>query len=221
MEVKPEQVEETQQQPEQGEEIQEPELRRKLFVLNLPWSFKVEDIKKVFGECGTVANVEIITQKGGKSRGYAFVTMASGAEAEAVIEKFNSHELLGRIISVEFAKSFRRPAPPPPASPLVGETRYELYVSNLAWKVRAYHLREFFAAGSNVVSAKVIFNEKRSAGYGFATFSSKEEAESAIAALDGKELMGRSIHLRFSEKKIEESNDGKEEEATSEEPQES
>lgn len=61
MEVKPEQVEETQQQPEQGEEIQEPELRRKLFVLNLPWSFKVEDIKKLFGECGTVANVEVIS----------------------------------------------------------------------------------------------------------------------------------------------------------------
>lgn len=36
-----------------------------------------------------------------------------------------------------------------------------------------------------------------------------------------QELMGRSIRLRFSEKKIEESNDGKEEEATSEEPQES
>lgn len=221
MEVKPEQVEETRQQPEQGKETQQPELRKKLFMLNLPWSFKVEDIKNLFGECGTVANVEIIMQKGGKSRGYAFVTMSSGEEAQAVIEKFNSHELLGRIITVEFAKSFRRPAPPPPASPLVGETRYELYVSNLAWKVRSNHLREFFVAGSNAVSARVIFQGKRSAGYGFAAFTTKEQAESAIAALDGKELMGRQIRLRYSEKKIEESKDGKEEEATSEEPQES
>lgn len=33
--------------------------RRKLFVLNLPWSFSVADIKKVFSECGSVADVEV------------------------------------------------------------------------------------------------------------------------------------------------------------------
>lgn len=98
-------------------------------------------------------------------------------------------ELLGRIIKVEFAKKLRRPAPPPPASHLVGETRYDLYVSNLAWKVRSSHLREFFvAAGFNQVAPRVVFEGRRSAGYGFASFTTKEEADSAIAALDGKVL---------------------------------
>ncbi|KAF7126809.1 hypothetical protein RHSIM_Rhsim11G0016500 [Rhododendron simsii] len=164
---------------------------------------------------------EIIKHKNGKSRGYAFVTMASGEEAQAVVDKFDSHELLGRIIKVEFAKKLRRPAPPPPASHLVGETRYDLYVSNLAWKVRSSHLREFFvAAGFNQVAPRVVFEGKRSAGYGFASFTTKEEADSAIVALDGKELMDRPLRLRFSTKTIEDSKDGKEEEATSEEPQE-
>ncbi|XP_058191221.1 RNA-binding protein CP33, chloroplastic isoform X1 [Rhododendron vialii] len=222
VEVKPEQEEETQQQSEQEEEeTQQPRLRKKLFVLNLPWTFKVLDIKNLFGECGTVSSVEIIKHKNGKSRGYAFVTMASGEEAQAVVDKFDSHELLGRIIKVEFAKKLRRPAPPPPASHLVGETRYDLYVSNLAWKVRSSHLREFFvAAGFNQVAPRVVFEGKRSAGYGFASFTTKEEADSAIAALDGKELMDRPLRLRFSTKTIEDSKDGKEEEATSEEPQE-
>lgn len=62
MEVKPEQEEETQQQSEQEEEeTQQPRLRKKLFVLNLPWTFKVLDIKNLFGECGIVSSVEVLS----------------------------------------------------------------------------------------------------------------------------------------------------------------
>ncbi|GFZ00805.1 RNA-binding (RRM/RBD/RNP motifs) family protein [Actinidia rufa] len=128
---------------------------RKLCVQNLPWSFTVDDMKTVFGEFGTVADIEIIKQKDGKSRGFAFVTMYSGEEAQAVIDKFNSQELLGRVIRVEFAKRFRRPPRPPPASPPVRETCHKL-------------------------------PSGKSAGYGFVSFSTKEEAESVISALDGK-----------------------------------
>ncbi|XP_022881649.1 RNA-binding protein CP33, chloroplastic-like [Olea europaea var. sylvestris] len=77
---------------EDAEQAQKVNQKRKLFVLNLPWSFSVVDIKNFFGECGTVADVEIIKQKDGRSRGFAFVTMASGEEAQAVIDKFDSSE---------------------------------------------------------------------------------------------------------------------------------
>jgi polyadenylate-binding protein len=42
------------------EEIQEANLKRKLFVVNLPWSFSVVDIKDLFGQCGTVSDVEVL-----------------------------------------------------------------------------------------------------------------------------------------------------------------
>lgn len=62
-----------------------------------------------------------------------------------------------------------------------------MYASNLAWKARSAHLRELFA-GFNPTSVRVIFDNPtgRSAGYGFVAFSTKEEAEAAIAELDGK-----------------------------------
>ncbi|KAL6985766.1 hypothetical protein U1Q18_019139 [Sarracenia purpurea var. burkii] len=207
--------------PEQ--KTQEPNQRKKLFLLNLPWSFTVDDIKNLFGECGTVADVEIIKHKDGKSRGFAFVTMSSGEEAQAVVDKFDSHELLGRTIRVEFAKRFKKPSRPPPISPPAKETRHKLYVSNLGWKVRSSHLREFFGADFNLVSARVVFESPsgRSAGYGFVSFATKVEAESAISALDGKELLGRPLRLKFSQKNIEESTDAKEEIDISEEPQQS
>lgn len=98
-------------------------------------------------------------------------------------------EVSGRIIRVEFAKRFRRPPPPPPPNtPSPKETRHKLYVSNLAWKVRSTHLRELFSENFKPVSSRVVFESPsdRSAGYGFVSFATREEAEAAISALDGK-----------------------------------
>ncbi|KAK4420314.1 ribonucleoprotein, chloroplastic [Sesamum alatum] len=205
---------------EEVEESGKPEIRRKLFVLNLPWSFSVVDIKKLFGECGTVEDVEIIKQKDGKNRGFAFVTMSSGEEAQAAIEKYDSYEVVGRIIRVQFAKRFKKPIRASPVVTPPGETRHKLYVSNLAWKVRSNNLRDFFSSNFNPVSARVVFDNPsgRSAGYGFVSFATKEEAESAISALDGKELLGRPIRLKFSEKNTDAS-ESKEEESSEQQPE--
>lgn len=45
---------------EKPEETQEPNPKRKLYVFNLPWSLSVVDIKNLFGECGTVDDVEVL-----------------------------------------------------------------------------------------------------------------------------------------------------------------
>lgn len=103
-------------------------------------------------------------------------------------------ELSGRIIRVEFAKRFKKPpGVPPPSTPPQGETRHKLYVSNLAWKVRSTQLREFFSANYNPVSARVVFDNAsgRAAGYGFISFDTKEQAEAALSALDGKVYLNK------------------------------
>ncbi|XP_019190675.1 PREDICTED: 29 kDa ribonucleoprotein A, chloroplastic [Ipomoea nil] len=200
------------------EKTPKPNLRRKLFVLNLPWSLAVSDVKELFGQCGTVEDVEFIKTKEGQNRGFAFVTMASGEEAEAAIQKFNSYELSGRTIRVEYSKKFKKPIrSPPPPPPRDG--RYKLYVSNLAWKARSTHLRELFSANFNPISARVVFENAsgKSAGYGFVAFGTKEEAEAAISSIDGTELLGRPIRLKMSEK----NDDPEEEETADEQPEES
>ena len=102
-------------------------------------------------------------------------------------------EISGRIIRIEFAKRFKKPSPPRPEGRSAGETRHKLYVSNLAWKVRSTHLRDFFSENFKPVSARVVFDTPlgRSAGYGFVSFATNEEAESAISALDGKVIKKR------------------------------
>ncbi|KAK6934978.1 RNA recognition motif domain [Dillenia turbinata] len=205
---------------EKTEKTQLENQKRKLFVLNLPWSLTVSDIKDLFNQCGTVTDVEIIKHKDGKSRGFAFVTLSSAEEAQEAIDKFDSSEVSGRIIRVEFAKRFKRPSPPSPARPVSEETRHRLYVSNLAWKARSSHLRELFSSSFKPVSARVVFDSPlgRSAGYGFVSFATKEEAEAALSALDGKELMGRPLRLKFSEKNNDRCDGEQAEDASEEQP---
>ncbi|XP_023551853.1 29 kDa ribonucleoprotein A, chloroplastic [Cucurbita pepo subsp. pepo] len=189
---------------EASEENQDVNQKRKLYIFNLPWSFSVVDIKEQFGQCGTVTDVEIIKQKNGRSRGFAFVTMASPDEAQAAIQKFDSQEISGRVIKVEFAKRLKKPPPPKPPGPPPGETVHKLYVSNLAWKARSTNLREFFSENFNPIAARVVFDSPsgKSAGYGFVSFATREEAETALSSLEGKELMGRPLRLKFSERSV-------------------
>lgn len=177
--------------------------RRKLYVVNLPWDYSAPDLQNLFGQFGHVHDVEIIKQKNGNSRGFAFVSMSSPEEAQVAIEKLDSFELSGRIIRVELAKSFKKPySTLAPTNAPKGETRNWIYASNLAWKVRSGNLREFFAYKFKPVSARVVFDgpSGRSAGYGFVSFSTNEEVVAAISELDGKELMGRPLRLKISQK---------------------
>lgn len=72
-----------------------------------------------------------------------------------------------------------------------------IYVGNLAWEVKEEDLREAFAAFGEVESAKIITDRfsGRSRGFGFVEMPNNEEANAAIADLDGKDLKGRAIKV--------------------------
>lgn len=77
----------------------------KLYVGNLPFASTAQDLEALFGQVGTVSVVEIIFDKfTGRSRGFAFVTMGSGEEAEKAVEKFHGYELEGRALAVNIAR---------------------------------------------------------------------------------------------------------------------
>jgi RNA recognition motif-containing protein len=87
---------------------------------------------------------------------------------------------------------FARPRKKQRTQPFVAldpTAKYTLFVGNLAWRVRSLHLRELFASTPGFVSAEVIFHSttpRRSAGYAFVSFSSKEAAEAATSAFNGQ-----------------------------------
>lgn len=73
----------------------------------------------------------------------------------------------------------------------------KLYCGNLSYSVGSSQLEEMFAAYGNVVSAQVIMDRDtgRSKGFGFVEMSNQQEANAAIAGLNGKDCEGRSLQV--------------------------
>jgi RNA recognition motif-containing protein len=71
----------------------------------------------------------------------------------------------------------------------------KIYVGNLAYGVTDSDLEQLFGAHGTVQSAQVIMDRDtgRSKGFGFVEMGSDQEAQAAIAALNGHEIEGRPL----------------------------
>ncbi len=80
-------------------------MESKLYVGNLPYNTTEEELRTMFAQAGTVESVEVIKDRDtGNSKGFAFVTMGSQAEAEKAIQLFDGKALGRREIRVNIAR---------------------------------------------------------------------------------------------------------------------
>jgi RNA recognition motif-containing protein len=78
-------------------------MSKKLYVGNLSFSTTADDLREAFGEHGTVVSAQIVSDRDtGRSRGFAFVEMSSGAEE--AIESLNGTDFQGRTLTVNEAR---------------------------------------------------------------------------------------------------------------------
>jgi len=77
----------------------------KLYVGNLPYSVDQQALQVAFSVCGEVDSINLIADRDtGQSKGFGFVEMSSGAEAQKAIRELNGSSLDGREIKVNEAK---------------------------------------------------------------------------------------------------------------------
>jgi cold-inducible RNA-binding protein len=77
----------------------------KLYVGNLAFQTTSEELQDLFAQAGTVESASVVEDRmTGRSRGFAFVEMATKEEANAAIEQFNGKEVGGRALKVNEAK---------------------------------------------------------------------------------------------------------------------
>ena len=75
-----------------------------IFVANLSFQTKEEELKTIFDKYGEVETVKIITDRySGRSKGYGFVEMPVEAEALKAIDELNDMEVNGRNLVVKKA----------------------------------------------------------------------------------------------------------------------
>ena len=77
----------------------------KLYVGNLPYTVRDEDLQQSFGQFGAVTSAKVMMDRDtGRSKGFGFVEMASDAEAQAAINGMSGQSLGGRSITVNEAR---------------------------------------------------------------------------------------------------------------------
>ncbi|GMY27032.1 28 kDa ribonucleoprotein, chloroplastic [Fagus crenata] len=170
----------------------------KLYFGNLPYSVDSAQLAGLIQDFGSPELIEVLYNRDtGRSRGFAFVTMSSLEDCNAVIENLDGREYLGRTLRVNFSDK------PKPKEPLYPETEYKLFVGNLSWSATSESLTQAFQEYGNVVGARVLYDGEtgRSRGYGFVCYSTKSEMETALEALNGVELEGRALRVSLAQGK--------------------
>ncbi|MCM5682608.1 RNA-binding protein [Schlegelella sp. S2-27] len=77
----------------------------KLYVGNLAYSVRDEDLNDAFSQFGTVTSAKVMMDRDtGRSKGFGFVEMGSDAEAQSAINGMNGQSLSGRAIVVNEAR---------------------------------------------------------------------------------------------------------------------
>jgi RNA recognition motif-containing protein len=83
-------------------------MNAKLYVGNLNKATTQEELSTLFAQAGEVTLTEIISERNsGISKGFAFVTMSTEAEAEKAIQLFNAYSLNDHELKVDVAKPKR------------------------------------------------------------------------------------------------------------------
>jgi RNA recognition motif-containing protein len=76
-----------------------------IYVGNLSYEVTEEDLKRAFGEYGTVSRVQLPNDREtGRPRGFAFVEMGTETEEAAAIEALDGADWMGRSLKVNKAK---------------------------------------------------------------------------------------------------------------------
>ena len=82
---------------------------KKLFVGNLSWGIRDEQLKEAFSKAGTVEEAVVIMDRiKNRSKGFGFVTMSTEEEAKKAVEEFNGKEIDGRPVNVSEAREEKK-----------------------------------------------------------------------------------------------------------------
>ncbi len=161
----------------------------KLYVGNLSYTTSEDTLRDAFSKFSP-SSVSIIEDKmSGRSRGFGFVEFESDS-ADDVINEMNGTDLDGRQIVVRVANEDSKPKAQP---------GNRLYIGNLSYDMDDGGLKDTFAQYGEVTEATVTrFKDTgKSKGFGFVAYNSVEDAQKALDALNGQEVMGRKMVVRF------------------------
>uniref|UniRef100_A0A8C6NYV4 Polyadenylate-binding protein n=1 Tax=Nothobranchius furzeri TaxID=105023 RepID=A0A8C6NYV4_NOTFU len=140
-----------------------------------------------FSPAGPIMSIrvcrDIITRR---SLGYAYINFQQPADAECALDTMNYDVIKGRPIRIMWSQ--RDPA-------LRKSGVGNIFIKNMDESIDNKALYDTFSAFGNILSCKVVCDEKGSKGYGFVHFETQEAANRAIETMNGMLLNDRKVFV--------------------------
>jgi nucleolar protein 4 len=178
---------------------------RSLFVRNLAPSTTSDILTEHFSQSYPIKHAVAVLEKSTQQcKGFGFVTYADPEDADRALVELNGSELEGRKLKVEMAQSRQREEESKTGDkrPARGGNNQEdiqpapkLIVRNLPWSIKdADQLAHLFRSFGKIKQAILPKNKAgRLMGFGIILIRGKGNAEKAIAAMNGKDVDGRTL----------------------------
>ncbi|KAI3761153.1 hypothetical protein L1987_51562 [Smallanthus sonchifolius] len=182
-----------------------------VYVKNLPESTTDEDLKKTFGEYGTITSAIVMRDGDGKSKCFGFVNFENADDAANAVEFLNGKKIddkewyVGKAQKksereLELKSRFEQTAKEA-AEKYQGSN---LYVKNLDDTIDDDKLKKLFSEYGTITSCKVMLDPNgNSRGSGFVAFSTPEEASQALAEMNGKMIVNKPLYVALAQRKEE------------------
>lgn len=199
--------------------------RAQLFVGNLPYRVRWQDLKDLFRRAGTVLRADVSLGPDNRSRGYGTVLLATAEDAGRAIDMLNGYCWQTRVLEVRPDRlgasvdemggslAIRGTNGHPSGFPSLGKPYDEntfgqdvvggtgtktLFVGNLPFHIQWQDLKDLFRAAGAVARADVTVGpDGRSRGFGTVSFVTEDGAERARRTFDGYEFNGRPLKVHY------------------------
>ncbi|XP_075033052.1 polyadenylate-binding protein 1-like isoform X1 [Mixophyes fleayi] len=171
-----------------------------VFIKNLDESIDNKALYDTFSAFGNILSCKVVCDENG-SRGYGFVHFETQEAANRAIQTMNGMLLNDRKVFVGHFKS-RRERELEYGAKVMEFTN--VYIKNFGEEMDDVKLKEIFSSFGSTLSVKVMMDDSgRSRGFGFVNFGNHEEAQKAVAEMNGKEINGRMVYVGRAQKRIE------------------
>ncbi|XP_019365365.1 PREDICTED: polyadenylate-binding protein 1-like isoform X1 [Gavialis gangeticus] len=171
-----------------------------VFIKNLDDSIDNKALYDTFSAFGNILSCKVVCDENG-SRGYGFVHFETHEAANRAIETMNGMLLNDRKVFVGHFKSRKE------REAEFGARAMEftnVYIKNFGDDMDDDKLREVFSRFGKTLSVKVMMDDSgHSKGFGFVNFEKHEEAQKAVADMNGKEINGRMVYVGRAQKRLE------------------
>ena len=168
---------------------------RRVYVGNLSWDVRWQDLKDHMRQAGEVLHAEVICESNGRSKGCGIVEFSTPAEAQEATSTLTDTELKGRMIFVREDRETSSGS----AGGFQGQRsdNCSVYVWNLSYETSWQDLKDHMRKAGNVDQATVLTdNQGTSIGCAVVVYQRPQEAARPIRELQNSELNGRNIYVR-------------------------